>query len=151
LARATPGKELAVLKTWLIDTGPLVAYLDASEPSHERIADSLEAFRGGLVTSGAVITEAMHFLGDVRGGAAALAEFAGRSGMSVYDVCQPADLKEAAALMERYADTPMDFADATLVLLAQALGSRDVLTLDRRGFTTYRTADGKAFKLVLES
>jgi predicted nucleic acid-binding protein len=151
LARDAERKKLAPLKTWLIDTGPLVAYLDASEPSHDCVSQSLDGFSGPLATSGAVITEAMHFLGDVRGGAAALAELVRRSGMRVYDVCQPADLKEAAALMDRYADTPMDFADATLVLLARALATKDVLTLDRRGFYTYRTADGKAFKLVLEA
>jgi hypothetical protein len=57
---------------------------------------------------------------------------------------------DAAGLMERYADTPMDFADATLVLLAEALGVFDVLALDRRGFSTYRTAGGRPFRLVLD-
>jgi len=55
----------------------------------------------------------------------------------------------AAQLMDKYADTPMDFADATLVLAAGDLGVTDVLTLDRRGFSTYRTAKRKAFRLVL--
>jgi len=50
--------------------------------------------------------------------------------------------------MARYSDTPMDFADATLVQLADAVGVIDILTLDRRGFSTYRTAKGKAFRLV---
>jgi hypothetical protein len=52
--------------------------------------------------------------------------------------------------MEKYDDTPMDFADATLVLLAEALQVRDVLTLDRRGFSTYRTTKRHAFRLVLD-
>ena len=52
--------------------------------------------------------------------------------------------------MDRYADRPMDFADATLVLLAQRLDVHEVLTLDRRGFHTYRTADGRPFRLVLD-
>ena len=52
-----------------------------------------------------------------------------------------------AVLMERYQDTPMDFADATLVLLADTLGVTDVFTLDRRGFSTYRTVKGKAFQI----
>jgi predicted nucleic acid-binding protein len=41
----------------------------------------------------------------------------------------------------------MDFADATLVLLAGTLGITDIVTLDRRGFSTYRTSRGKAFRL----
>jgi predicted nucleic acid-binding protein len=45
----------------------------------------------------------------------------------------------------------MDFADATLVLLAEALGVRDILTLDRRGFSTYRTRPRGGFRLVLDT
>jgi predicted nucleic acid-binding protein len=41
------------------------------------------------------------------------------------------------------------FADATLVLVAEALGLHDILTLDRRGFSAYRTRPGRAFRLVL--
>jgi hypothetical protein len=52
--------------------------------------------------------------------------------------------------MEKYSDTPMDFADATLVLLAEALGIEDTLTLDRRGFATYRTRNGRPLSSVLD-
>jgi uncharacterized protein len=47
-------------------------------------------------------------------------------------------------------DTPMDFADATLVALAEQLGLSDILTLDCRGFSTYKTSKGKRFRLVLD-
>lgn len=133
-----------------MDTGPLVAYLDATDPSHETVADVMDGFSGRAITTPAVITEAMYFTSGTSGGATALAELVDRSGMTVYDVCQPTDLRDAARLMERYADTPMDFADATLVLLADVLEVTDVLTLDRRGFSTYRTAGGDGFRLVLD-
>jgi predicted nucleic acid-binding protein len=138
------------LNLWLVDTGPVVAYLDASDPEHEHVSTVMDGFSGRSVTTPAVITEAMHFVGATRGGAQALAELVHRSGMTVYDACQPLDLREAARLMERYSDTPMDFADATLVLLAGVLEVFDVLTLDRRGFSTYRTAEGRGFRLVLD-
>jgi hypothetical protein len=135
---------------WLVDTGPVVAYLDASDPHHAEVSAAMDGFSGRSVTTPAVITEAMYFVGAARGGAKALAELVDRSGMTVYDVCQPADVREAARLMERYSDTPMDFADATLVLLAEVLDVFDVLTLDRRGFSAYRAADGRGFRLVLD-
>jgi predicted nucleic acid-binding protein len=50
------------MRTWLVDTGPLVAYLDGSDPAHDGVAKLLDGFTGVLVTTGAVITEAMHFL-----------------------------------------------------------------------------------------
>jgi predicted nucleic acid-binding protein len=52
--------------------------------------------------------------------------------------------------MEKYADLPMDYADATLVLLAERLGVFDLLTLDRRGFTVFRSSRGQHFSLVLD-
>jgi predicted nucleic acid-binding protein len=63
----------------------------------------------------------------------------------------PPQILAAATLMRKYADTPMDLADATLVALSEALDVFDILTLDRRGFTTYRTSAGRRFRLVLEA
>jgi len=150
MAARPPGAELATVNVWLVDTGPMVAYLDGTDPHHERTSSMMGAFTGRLITTPAVITEAMYFASGTPNGARALAELVERSAMTVYDVCQPADLRDAARLMERYGDTPMDFADATLVLLAEGLEVSDVLTLDRRGFSTYRTADGGGFRLVLD-
>ena len=139
------------MKTWLIDTGPLVAYLDASDPGHAVVTACLDEFKGQLATTSAVITEAMYFASASSDGARLLAELVHTTGTEVYDLCRPPELVEAASLMDRYADTPMDFADATLVLLAEALDVRDVLTLDRRGFATYRTRQRKSLRLVLDS
>jgi predicted nucleic acid-binding protein len=136
--------------TWLLDTGPLVAYLDDGDPAHGRVAARWDGFRGRLATSSAVITEAMHFVSASKAGPRLLAELVEAGEMEVYDLSRPPELGEAVALMEKYADTPMDFADATLVLLAEALGIREVFTLDARGFTVYRTRKGRALTLVLE-
>lgn len=91
----------------------------------------------------------MHFLSGVPSGAVSFAELLAASGTRIVDVAEPEAVLAAADLMAKYADTPMDFADATLVLLADALGVVDILTLDRRGFSTYRTAKGRAFRLVM--
>ena len=136
--------------TWLLDTGPVVAYLDVADPTHSQVAAVLAPFRGQLVTTSAVITEAMHFLADVPSGPRRLADLVATNAIAIYDLAQPADLRSAVALMEKYADTPMDFADATLLLLADALAVVEVVTLDRRGFSTYRTSDGRRLRLVLE-
>jgi predicted nucleic acid-binding protein len=138
------------VRSWLVDTGPLVAYLDAADPDHGRVASAWDGFRGRLITSSAVMTETMHFVSDIRTGPRALAELVTASAMEVYHLSRPPELGEAVALMEHYGDTPMDFADATLVLLAEGLRVHDVLTLDRRGFRTYRTRAGKALRLVLD-
>jgi predicted nucleic acid-binding protein len=138
------------VSAWLLDTGPLVAYLDAGDPAHAQVSARLDAFAGQLVTTGAVITEAMHFVSRSKGGPRLLAEFATAAMIEAYDFSRPADLHEAVTLMETYADTPMDFADATLVLLAEGLQVHRILTLDRRGFSTYRTREGRPLELVLD-
>lgn len=139
------------MKVWLLDTGPLVAYLDGRDPAHRDVAERLEGFTGRLVSTSAVITEAMHFVSDSSEGPEALSNFANAVGLLVYECAHPIQIKDAVRLMNKYADTPMDFADATLVLLADQLSVRDILTLDRRGFSTYRTGRGKPFQLVLDA
>jgi hypothetical protein len=92
----------------------------------------------------------MHFVTASPSGARYLADLVGASGMEVYDLSRPPELFEAVTLMEKYSDTPMDYADATLVLLAEALEVHEVLTLDRRGFSTYRARKRRGFRLVLD-
>jgi predicted nucleic acid-binding protein len=138
------------VKTRLVDTGPLVAHLDATDPVHPDVAACLDPFTGQLATSSAVITEAMHLVAAARDGPRLLAEFVSASGIQVCDLSRPPELDEAVVLMEKYVDAPMDFADATLVLLAEGLGVHEILTLDRRGFTTYSTRQRRTLRLVLD-
>jgi uncharacterized protein len=135
---------------WLVDTGPVVAYLDSGDPAHAEVAAGLDRFSGRLATTSAVITEAMHLVAADSRGPRLLAEWVSSSGVEVYDLSRPPELHQAVDLMERYANLPMDFADATLLLLAEALNAHDLVTLDRRGFAAYRTRDGLPMRLVLD-
>jgi len=49
--------------------------------------------------------------------------------------------------MEKYKDVPMDFADATLVVLAEETGINEMLTLDSKGFNAYRIHGRKTFTI----
>jgi hypothetical protein len=147
MATGDQGAQLAV-KTWLVDTGPFIAYINRRDPAHGPMSARLDGFTGQLVTTGAVVTEVMYFLSGVPGGPVTFAELLVASGARLAELSEPEAVLAAADLMARYSDTPMDFADATLVLLADVLGVADILTLDRRGFSTYRTANGKGFRLV---
>lgn len=131
-----------------MDTGPLVAYVDRRDRAHQAVAAVLEPFTGQLITTSAVITESMYFLSDVSGGPLALAELITAASTLIVDVVEPEALREAARLMEKYRDTPMDFADATLVIASDRVAVTDVLTLDRRGFSTYRTAKRRPFRII---
>jgi hypothetical protein len=149
LAKAAERTELAVVRSLLIDTGPIVAYLDAKERKHIEVSEVLDSFSGQLLTTSAVITETMHFVSEVQTGPRLLADFVLASDMQIEDFAQPLGLRQAADMMEKYSDVPMDYADATLVLLAERLDVHDILTLDRRGFSAYRTRRKQPLKQVL--
>jgi len=135
----------------LLDTGPLVALLDRSEPDHDQVQSFMARLGGSrLVTTGAVITEAFYFLSDVRDGPANLAAFLDASATDVRDAFSAEALASAVALMKKYADIPMDFPDATLVWIAESSGTDRILTLDRRGFSSFRFGKNRRFKLLLD-
>ena len=138
------------MKHWLLDTGPIVAFLDAGDKEHNRVAAALDTFTGRFITTSAVVVETMHFLGGVRSGPALLIDFLLASRTEIENCTSLEDLTAAAELMAKYADTPMDFADASLVLLGKRLKIYAICTLDRRGFQTYRVGR-KAFQLVLDA
>lgn len=135
----------------LLDTGPLVALLDRSEPDHDLVQRFTARLRGSrLVTTGAVITEAFYFLSDVQNGPASLVSFLDASATEVRDAFNAESLAAAVRLMTKYADTPMDFPDATLVWIAETSGTDGILTLDRRGFSSFRFGKNRRFKLLLD-
>lgn len=136
--------------TWLIDTGPIVAYLDADDPHHSRVAELLDGFTGVLATTSAVITEAMHLVASDTRGPGVLADWVAGVTIDVYDFSAAHELQVAADLIDRYGDVPMDFADATLLLLSEVLDQEMIVTLDRRGFSAYRTRDGVALVNVFD-
>lgn len=138
------------MTVWLLDTGPLIAALDADDSAHERVAQTLAHFRGTLVTTGAVVTEAFYLLRYARSGAERLVEFIEHTGTSIIDIFSLEGLRHIAGLMEKYADCPMDFADASLVAVAEDRGHDQILTLDERGFRTYRLRGKQRFRLVLD-
>ena len=151
MAETDPPTQLARMTRCLLDTGPLVAVLDRSEPDHNRLRTFMSQFRGQrLITTGAVITEAFYFLSDVQHGPASLASFLDASATEVRDCFSFEGLATAVRLMNKYANTPMDFSDATLVWIAEQTGTENVLTLDRRGFSSFRFGRNRHFKLLLD-
>ena len=54
---------MAGLRSLLLDTGPLVAYLDSKDPAHRKVDEQLSSFSGQLHTTSAVVTEANAFCG----------------------------------------------------------------------------------------
>jgi len=114
----------------LCDTGPLVALFDVHEAQHARCRAAFADFQGDLITSWPVLTETFHFLNP---GPATdqLWGFIARGGFILPELT-PADWPRMRAQMRKYDDLPMELADASLVVLAERLELRRILTIDRR-------------------
>jgi predicted nucleic acid-binding protein len=133
----------------LLDTGALVSLLDRSQSFHAEFASFFERWRGPVVSTEAVLTEATHLLARVPGGPRACCDFFLEGG-AVLVPSSPGSLRRCRELIDVYCDLPMDFADATLVALAEELDTDLVLTMDRRDFAVYRFRGTKRFKVQPE-
>ena len=134
------------MRGWLTDTGPFVAILDRDDPNHARCTDALQRARSPLVTTWPVITEASYLLAFSRQAQDGLLDMIQR-GVVFMALITDQDVPRVRVLMEKYKDVPMDFADATLVRIAERESILDMFTLDR-DFTIYRACRGRRFSIL---
>jgi len=134
------------MKPVLIDTGPLVALIDAGDADHARCAAAAKALRGDLVTTWPAVTEAMYLLAGAPAGQDALLEQVEAGSLAVAELSSQ-DVPAIRSLMKKYQDLPMDFADASLVTVAGRDSIHEVFTLDRH-FRTYRLPRGRTFVVI---
>lgn len=133
----------------LCDAGPLVALVDETDQHHVRCVNALNTLPpGGLLTTWACLVEAMHLLW--RGGGWTFQEALWSyfdTGLVRLHPPAAGEWQRIRELMHRYADTPMDIADASLVTAAEELQQRRIFTIDRH-FYIYRPQKGQAFQVV---
>jgi predicted nucleic acid-binding protein len=133
----------------LADTGALLALLDRDDRWHTRCTDAFRELPLPLATSAAVLAELFHLLGDAARDRAAGSGLL-RSGAITVLPIDDGDLDELDGLMAKYADRSMDFADATLVRLAQRERLSLIFTIDHADFNTYRIDGRRRFRNVPE-
>jgi uncharacterized protein len=131
----------------LIDTGPLVAFFDASDRYHDFCIDILKDLADPLLTTWPVVTEAFFLLDFSWKAQDALWEFMLRGGLEIGGLSEKA-LMRCQTMMEKYKDLPMDLADGTLVVLGEELKLNRVFTLDHKHFQIYRPLHVKRFELL---
>jgi len=131
----------------LIDTGAILALLDRTDRWHDACVTAFRQLRLPLLTSEAVLTEVFHLVGDTRRAMEAAWKFV-RSGALIVATIEDEEMSHLQALMSRYWDRPMDFADATLVYLAKRESLSLILTVDQADFATYRIEGKRQFRVV---
>jgi len=133
----------------LCDSGALIALLNSEDPAHSRCAEAIQSLPAHplLVTIPSFV-EAMYFLGKLGG-----TVFQNHlwtlwtQGKVALHCPSEAELQRMQTLMAKYADVPMDLADASIVAAAEALNLDTVFTIDS-DFYVYRRQDKHPFNVI---
>ena len=131
----------------LLDTGPIVAFFDASDNYHSFCLDILEKIEKPLITTWPVSIEAFYLLGFSWRAQDNLWEFIMRGGLEILSLDSRMQAR-CRELMDKYKDLPMDLADGSLVAIAELNNIQQVFTLDHKDFTVYRLKPRRKFKLM---
>ena len=134
----------------ITDTGFFFAIANKNDRYHTRAQHVLEAINETLITTYPVVTETCYLLLTTRGNAAQCTFLRSlyEGAFEIFHL-ERHHVDRMVELMEKYADLPMDMADASLVVLAEHLGHGRILTVDRRDFNTYRWNNSNPFKNLL--
>lgn len=133
----------------LVDTGFLFALANVRDVHHDQAIEISRSLTDTVIVPVTVLPEICYLL-DSRLGRAATRQFLTRlqSGPMPVEQVTKADLARVSAILEQYADTRMDFVDATLVALAERLDVTCILTIDRRHFRIVRPRHCAAFEIL---
>lgn len=132
----------------IIDTGPLVALIDKADPAHLPCLAVFRLLTIPPVTTWPCLTEAFYLAGRLCGwrGQQQLLTLLVRGAVQIH-AANTDTIHRINDLMTQYQDRPMDFADASLVVLAETIHTKHVFTLDD-DFYFYRINDGDSFDVI---
>ena len=130
----------------VVDTGPIVALLDADEANHAWAVAQLRKLRPPLLTCEAVLTEAAFLIARVGADPGLVADLVTRGLLTVVPLFD-GDSDAVGRLIRRYADVPMSLADACLVRLVERTPNATLLTLDS-DFRVYRQKGRRTIPLL---
>ena len=136
-----------MIRRYVIDTGPIVALLNAKEEHHAWAAEKIKEHRAPFSTCEAVLSEAFHLLEQTRHGPDRLLKMIERGFLRI-DFTANDQIAALARLLRRYAALPMSLADASLVRMTELDEKAGVFTLDS-DFLVYRKNSRQVIPLLL--
>ena len=129
----------------ICDTGPLVAYLNRNDPYHSWAVAVMKQVRSPMLTTEPVLTEVAYFLRPDRIDVDPLFQLLEREAVRL-DLPVATHWPRLRTLMARYHQ--MDLADASIVVLSERHPRSQVVTVDRRDFSTYRRNDRQVIDFI---
>lgn len=135
----------------IVDTGAWLALANPRDRFHRKVRETLATLREPLVSTLPVLTEVTHLL-LARLGTDAVLRFVNSwsaGAFSVFDITAE-HAPRIASLMKKYAELPMDLADASLVVLAETLDDGRIISTDLRDFRAYKWKSRHPFRNLLD-
>lgn len=134
----------------LVDTGAVVALINRADRYHPQAAAWFHGFRGRLLTTEAVVTETAYVLAaSPEHQLAALAWIQRAREAGILEVVAVEDHAALARTISKYADLPCDYADASLIWLAEKTGVLQIATIDQDDFSVYRVRGRRGFRILI--
>ena len=127
------------MKNTLIDAGPLIALFNKNDKYHKKIKEFIKNYKGLLTTSWPVITEVCHMLDFNIGAQIDFLKWIRLGGLKVEDI-ETEEIDKIIELSKKYSDIPMDLADATLIIISERSGIKEIITIDS-DYYIYRTTE----------
>lgn len=131
----------------LVDAGPLVALMSERQSEHAACKAAMAHIKPPLVTCLPVLTEAAYLLRRYPRQMRSLLAAADGVRLTIAAI-ESADLPAINAILAKYEDGGLQFADACLMHLAEREAIDTIFTLDRRDFGTYRRPSGEPLRLL---
>lgn len=131
----------------VVDTGPIIALLDADEAQHGWTVSRLEELQPPLLTCEAVLTEASYLIARAGAHPSLVVDLVIRGMLTVVNLLDN-EADAISRLMRRYASVPMSLADACLVRITELTANATVLTLDS-DFRIYRQKGRRVIPLLM--
>lgn len=135
--------------TALLDTSFLLAMTNVKDRNHSRVLEVAESIDDPLVLPVTVLPEVSYLIGSRLGYAVMQRFLSGLvAGNVTLETVTITDLKRVTEILEEYADSRLDFVDATIVAIAERMNVTRILTLDRRDFTIIRPKHHSHFEIL---
>lgn len=131
----------------VLDTGPIVASLNAGDKRHAECAQLLTSMSGRRLLPSPVLTEVCWLLERWPEVEAAFLDEVARGTFELIHLT-PADLTRMGQLVRDYADFPLGAVDASVVAVAERFDVDRVATLDRRHFRAVKPSHTVALTLL---
>jgi predicted nucleic acid-binding protein len=130
----------------VVDTGPIVAMLDADEANHDWVMSQVQRLRAPLVTCEAVLTEAAFLMSRAGVDSSIVPQLVTRGFVTIAKLFDD-DAAQIVRLMARYRSVPMSLTDACLVKLVERTPNATLFTLDS-DFSIYRQKGRRLIPLL---